>query len=39
MVGQVGAGLGAAYGKASSVARVLSQMNMELFLPKGLEIW
>jgi hypothetical protein len=39
MAGQIGVGLGSAVGHASAVNRVLSSANLQLFLPKGLEIW
>ncbi|KAJ6115579.1 hypothetical protein N7523_005996 [Penicillium sp. IBT 18751x] len=37
-VGQVGVGLGTAVGHASVVNQVLSSANLQLFLPRGLEI-
>ncbi|KAJ5684074.1 uncharacterized protein N7477_000419 [Penicillium maclennaniae] len=37
-VGQVGVGLGTAVGHASAVNQVLSSANLQLFLPRGLEI-
>ncbi|KAF2163612.1 hypothetical protein M409DRAFT_26220 [Zasmidium cellare ATCC 36951] len=38
MAGQIGVGIGAAFGHASMVAKTLSKANLELFIPKGLEI-
>ncbi|KAF3391459.1 hypothetical protein F1880_007675 [Penicillium rolfsii] len=38
MVGQIGVGLGTHLGHASAVARVLSSANLQVFLPRGLEI-
>lgn len=32
-------GLGTAFGHAGIVARTLSKANLEMFLPRGLEIW
>ena len=37
--GQVGLGITAAMGHASMIARVLSKVNLEIFIPSGLEIW
>ncbi|KAJ5909107.1 hypothetical protein N7495_001789 [Penicillium taxi] len=37
-LGQIGVGLGTSLGHASAVARILSTANLQLFLPKGLEI-
>ena len=39
MVGQIGVGLGTHLGHASGLAKILSSANLQLFLPKGLEIW
>ncbi|KAJ5218504.1 uncharacterized protein N7498_000603 [Penicillium cinerascens] len=38
MVGQIGVGLGSAVSHASAVNQILSSANLQLFLPKGLEI-
>lgn len=39
MAGQIGVGIGAAFGHASMVAKTLSKANLDLFIPSGLEIW
>lgn len=39
MAGQIGVGIGTAFGHASMVAKTLSKANLELFIPNGLEIW
>lgn len=39
MAGQIGVGIGTAFGHASMVAKTLSRVNLELFIPNGLEIW
>ncbi|KAM0450628.1 hypothetical protein ACHAPV_010412 [Trichoderma viride] len=36
--GQIGVGIGAAVGHASSISRVLSTANMDVFLPRGVEL-
>lgn len=38
MAGQVGVGVGSAVGHASALSRVLSDANLKLFVPNGLEI-
>ncbi|KAF2156337.1 hypothetical protein K461DRAFT_310817 [Myriangium duriaei CBS 260.36] len=38
IAGQVGVGVGAAFGHKSMINRVLSKANLEIFLPRGLEI-
>lgn len=39
MAGQVGVGLAAAYGHKSGIMKVLSNANLEIFVPRGLELW
>lgn len=39
MAGQLGVGVGAAIGHSSQVSKVLTEANLNLFLPNGLEIW
>lgn len=38
-IGQLGLGIGSAVGHASILSRTLSDVNLKLFVPKGLEIW
>ncbi|GLI81851.1 hypothetical protein PoHVEF18_010243 [Penicillium ochrochloron] len=37
-LGQIGVGLGTSLGHASAISRVLSSANLQVFLPRGLEI-
>lgn len=39
IAGQFAVGIGTAFGHASMVAKTLSKANLDLFIPKGLEIW
>jgi len=39
MVGQIGIGIGSAVGHASYLSKTLSEVNLKIFVPKGLEIW
>ena len=38
-VGQIGLGIGSAVGHATLLSRALSDANLRLFVPEGLEIW
>ena len=38
IAGQAAVGLGTAYGHASSLSKILSKANLEMFLPQGLEL-
>ncbi|KAH6644281.1 hypothetical protein C7974DRAFT_371418 [Boeremia exigua] len=39
VAGQVGVGMASAYGRKSAVSRVLAKANIDVFVPRGLEIW
>lgn len=39
VVGQIGLGIGSAVGHATLLSRALSDANLRLFVPRGLEIW
>lgn len=39
MAGQFAVGIGGAFGHVALINRVLAKSNLEIFIPKGLEIW